>query len=239
MQQDFSHNSSLIRIAIVAKSRVVRTGLESMLSSSTNLETLNNSPLYDENLNSLEVVGSLANLDLQQLEGLKPDVVLIFWEDGEDESIASLKRQDFDSIALFDRWQFEAMGRNLRDEIDKMLRAGVRAILDAEASIEEITKAIETVAIGLIVIDPDFMNILLTPNNSRALSPSSTQSLTNRELEVLAMLAEGLGNKNIASRLNISEHTVKFHISSIFTKLDASSRTEAAIMGARQGLIVL
>jgi two-component system, NarL family, response regulator YdfI len=236
MQQSFSHNSNLIRVAIVAKSIVVRTGLESMLSSSTNLETLDRSPLYGENL---EVVGSIANLDLHQLEGLKPDVVLIFWEDGEDETIASLEMQDFNTIALFNHWQFEAMGRNLRDEIDKILRAGVRGILDAEASIEEIIKAIETVAIGLIVIDPDFLDFLLTPNHSPVLSPSSTQSLTNRELEVLAMLAEGLGNKNIARRLKISEHTVKFHISSIFSKLDASSRTEAAIMGARQGLIVL
>jgi len=53
------------------------------------------------------------------------------------------------------------------------------------------------------------------------------------------MLAEGVGNKAIARHLDISEHTVKFHISSIFSKLNASSRTEAVILGARQGLILL
>jgi DNA-binding NarL/FixJ family response regulator len=58
-------------------------------------------------------------------------------------------------------------------------------------------------------------------------------------VEVLQMLAEGLGNKAIARRLSISEHTVKFHIGSIFSKLNASSRTEAVILGARQGLILL
>ena len=65
------------------------------------------------------------------------------------------------------------------------------------------------------------------------------QALTPREIEVLGMLAEGLGNKEIAWRLQISEHTVKFHVASILSKLDASSRTEAVTVGFRQGLIML
>jgi DNA-binding CsgD family transcriptional regulator len=64
-------------------------------------------------------------------------------------------------------------------------------------------------------------------------------ALTPREIEVLGMLAEGLGNKSVARRLSISEHTVKFHVSSIFTKLNAKSRTEAVTLGARLGLIML
>jgi len=67
----------------------------------------------------------------------------------------------------------------------------------------------------------------------------SDQTLTPREIEVLRMVAEGLGNKEIASRLGISDHTVKFHISSIFAKLGASSRTEAVTVGIRQGLIMV
>ena len=65
------------------------------------------------------------------------------------------------------------------------------------------------------------------------------QPLTPREVEVLHMLAEGLGNKTIARRLGISEHTVKFHVGSIFSKLNASSRTEAVTVGVRQGLVML
>jgi DNA-binding CsgD family transcriptional regulator len=65
------------------------------------------------------------------------------------------------------------------------------------------------------------------------------QALTPREIEVLGMLAEGLGNKAIAWRLDISEHTVKFHVGSILAKLNASSRTEAVTLGIRQGLILL
>jgi DNA-binding CsgD family transcriptional regulator len=70
-----------------------------------------------------------------------------------------------------------------------------------------------------------------------AVAPASP--LTPREVEVLGMLAEGLGNKQIAARLGISEHTVKFHVASIFTKLHASSRTEAVTIGARAGVILL
>ncbi len=63
--------------------------------------------------------------------------------------------------------------------------------------------------------------------------------MTAREMEVLAMMADGLGNKIIASRLHISEHTVKFHITSIFAKLGAERRTEAVTIGIRHGLIPL
>ncbi|MCY7273178.1 MAG: response regulator transcription factor [Phormidesmis sp. CAN_BIN44] len=94
---------------------------------------------------------------------------------------------------------------------------------------------------GLTVLHPDVMETLLPvlPATTRPLSETPIQALTSREVEVLGMLAEGLGNKTIARRLTISEHTVKFHISSIFSKLNASSRTEAVILGARQGLIFI
>ena len=65
------------------------------------------------------------------------------------------------------------------------------------------------------------------------------EALTPRELEVFAMLAEGAGNKAIAWKLGISEHTVKFHVASIMSKLSATSRTEAVAIGIRRGLIML
>jgi DNA-binding CsgD family transcriptional regulator len=66
-----------------------------------------------------------------------------------------------------------------------------------------------------------------------------SEELTPREHEVLQLIAEGLPNKLIALKLGISEHTVKFHITSILGKLDAGSRTEAVRLGARRGLVVL
>ncbi|OLE97240.1 MAG: hypothetical protein AUG75_10685 [Cyanobacteria bacterium 13_1_20CM_4_61_6] len=121
------------------------------------------------------------------------------------------------------------------------LRVGVRALLPRRASGEEIIAAIEAVATGLIVIHPDTVGALqLVPSASkRAGAVIARQPLTPREIEVLGMIAEGLGNKIIAARLGISQHTVKFHIASIFVKLNAGSRTEAVTIGVRQGLILI
>ena len=65
------------------------------------------------------------------------------------------------------------------------------------------------------------------------------EELTPREVEVLSLLSEGIPNKTIARRLGISEHTVKFHVGSVLSKLGASSRTEAVTIAARRGLILL
>jgi DNA-binding CsgD family transcriptional regulator len=78
----------------------------------------------------------------------------------------------------------------------------------------------------------------IRPGQQSELDPSG-QILTPREIEVLRMIAEGLGNKEIASKLSISDHTVKFHISSIFAKLGASNRAEAVTLGIRHGLIMV
>jgi DNA-binding NarL/FixJ family response regulator len=121
------------------------------------------------------------------------------------------------------------------------LRAGVRAILSRNSTTEEILAAIQSAAAGLVVLQPDSLNSLLPirPPAPRSLHASSDQGLTQREMEVLGRMAEGPANKSIASRLGISQHTVKFHIRSILTKLHASSRTEAVTLGIRQGLIML
>jgi len=112
----------------------------------------------------------------------------------------------------------------------ELLRSGVRAVLPRDASPDQIIAGIEAAAAGLVVMRPED----LEPRSSKTSEP-----LTSRENEVLGMMAEGLANKEIAHRLGISEHTVKFHITSIMSKLNASSRTEAVMLGLRQGLILL
>nr|WP_242043558.1 response regulator transcription factor [Leptolyngbya sp. FACHB-671] len=101
---------------------------------------------------------------------------------------------------------------------------------------------VEAIAAGLVVLHPDVSDVLLQElpeSNEPVHSEDLDAPLTPREVEVLQLLATGLGNKAIARQLNISEHTVKFHISSIFSKLNASSRTEAVTLGMRQGLIFI
>src|SRR5262249_18354602 len=117
------------------------------------------------------------------------------------------------------------------------LRAGVRAALPPEATAAEVTAAIEAAAAGLIALPAD--DLASVSGLAGHETDAALQPLTARETEVLGMIAEGLGNKIIAARLGISDHTVKFHIASIFTKLGAGSRTEAVTIGVRRGLILI
>jgi DNA-binding NarL/FixJ family response regulator len=122
------------------------------------------------------------------------------------------------------------------------LRAGIHAIVSREPSAEELHLAISAADAGLVLLHPTSARGLLPA--ALAASESSDpgfepepEPLTARESEVLRLLGDGLGNKEIAARLSISEHTAKFHISSILGKLGASSRTEAVSQGIRRGLI--
>jgi two-component system, NarL family, response regulator YdfI len=125
--------------------------------------------------------------------------------------------------------------------------AAVRGVLPTWASVREIQAAVEAAAAGLIVFHPDVAeqagraaetgSAPHTTNLSRG--QQLGQQLSPREAEVLDLLAAGLGNKEIAKRLEISNHTVKFHVTSIFNKLGASSRAEAVAIGMRRGVIIL
>jgi DNA-binding NarL/FixJ family response regulator len=115
--------------------------------------------------------------------------------------------------------------------------------LRRDATPEEIAAALGAVAGGLITLDRRLAALLLQPPLPIAPTPERLtgpeEPLTARELEVLQLLAQGLPNKTIASRLHITEHTAKFHVSSILMKLGAASRTEAVTTAARRGLLIL
>jgi DNA-binding NarL/FixJ family response regulator len=124
-----------------------------------------------------------------------------------------------------------------------LLQSGLQAILPLDATTDEIILTIEAIASGLVVLHPEVSNALLgelpESNQPKVLSDALNAPLTPHEIEVLQLLAIGLSNKAIARKLYLSEHTVKFHISSIFTKLNASNRSEAVTLGMRQGLIFI
>lgn len=115
------------------------------------------------------------------------------------------------------------------------LRAGVRAVLPRELGAAEMIAAVEAAAAGLVVMHPGDLEALLPA--AHAVRP--VEALSPREIEVLGMMAEGISNKEIAARLGISEHTVKFHVASIMGKLHAGTRTEAVMLGVRTGLIMV
>ncbi len=202
----------MISLLVAASTAVIRAGLESLMASHPDIA----------------VVGRAAGrLDLlSKAEELQPDVVLLEADSREEDlrgTLQSLRAQY--AVVL------------LVDEVSAVyVRDGARAVLPHGSGAREILAAVEAVAAGLLVLHPDaFESLAAAPPHV----PASEQLLTAREIEVLRMLSEGLANKEIAWRLGISEHTVKFHVGSLFTKLHAGSRTEAVTLGVRQGLIFL
>ncbi|MGB2636609.1 MAG: response regulator transcription factor [Candidatus Acidiferrum sp.] len=125
------------------------------------------------------------------------------------------------------------------DSVNRAIRAGVRGILPAEVEAEQLAATLEAVVNGLVAIHPSEMQASRTTASSNADFVEAVEPLTARERDVLQMLSQGLGNKEIAVRLTISEHTVKFHVASILGKLGASTRTEAVSVALRRGLILL
>jgi two-component system nitrate/nitrite response regulator NarL len=116
------------------------------------------------------------------------------------------------------------------------LAAGARGVLLRDAGAPRIAAALRAAVHDLVVLDEELAAALLRPQ------PAATElvePLTARELEVLQLLSEGLSNKEIGSRLGISESTAKFHVNSIVGKLGAHGRTDAAVRAARLGLILL
>jgi DNA-binding NarL/FixJ family response regulator len=205
-----------VKVLVAADSAVVRAGLEALVRQTPSLSLAGG--VQPEHL--LEQIGELA-----------PDVVLVESTRGQEGTLEPLYRSGPAFVLLAEDEDIATIGAELR--------SGLRAALPRRASAEEIVAAIEAAAQGLVVLHPDILTALQRTEPGRRSPGELDGSLTAREIEVLGMLAEGLANKNIAYRLGISEHTVKFHITSIFTKLNASSRAEAVAIGMRQGLILL
>jgi DNA-binding NarL/FixJ family response regulator len=126
------------------------------------------------------------------------------------------------------------------------LQASIHAVISRDATAEDMQMALQAAEAGFVLLHPTSVRGLLQDSsladtNDLAVDGLSEdgirEDLTTRESEVLRLVSMGLGNKEIAARLAISEHTAKFHISSILSKLQAGSRTEAVSLGIRKGLI--
>ncbi len=113
------------------------------------------------------------------------------------------------------------------------LRRGARAVLSRDTSAPRLRIAADAVREGLLVLEPEAGTRLVGEDAGLSVT------LTERELEVVELLAEGLSNRAIATELGISEHTAKFHVASVLDKLDATTRTEAVVRAARSGLLSL
>ena len=182
---------------------------------------------------------------LVSLLGLEPDFSVAAQGTGPEDN--ALRRADASAELLLwdvgaasaergalDRTPTLALVRDEESALD-LLRAGALGVLLRNADGERLVAALRALALGIGVFDPTLVRSLLV---TRA-APADNTVFTPRESEVLALMAEGLSNKLIADRLKISDHTAKFHVNAILNKLGAETRTEAVVMAARRGLLML
>lgn len=139
------------------------------------------------------------------------------------------------------KWKVKVLMLTIHNEVDYLLKAiedhGCDGYVLKDSDIGVLKKAIDSVYNGEIFIQPDLIPILNEGLISREETSQSLEGLTKREIEVLKLITEGLFNKEIAYKLDISERTVKNHVSNIFKKINASDRTQAAVFAIRHGLV--
>jgi len=211
----------VIRVLIVAPALRARRALESRLTP-----------------RSFEIAGSFATLEAVSgvFEGQGDAILLEAGESVRSEVVEALEQTGLASqtpiVALLEEATSEVVA--------ELLALGVRAILPADADPEQIAIALAGAVRNLVVL-PRRDAALTRPAGISARNPPDElpEPLTPREREVLRLLASGLGNKEIGVKLEISEHTAKFHVASILGKLGASTRAEAVSLGMRHGLILL
>ena len=130
----------------------------------------------------------------------------------------------------------------VHNEVEYLIKAvdiGVDGYILKDSESAELKKAINAVVSGENYIQPSLIPALNNRLVSRDVDIEKIESLTKRELEVLIQVANGMFNKEIATSLNISERTVKNHISNIFKKIDVSDRTQAAVFAIKNDIIKL
>jgi DNA-binding NarL/FixJ family response regulator len=223
------------RVCIVAGYASVRAGLHALLADVPEIEPVG----------AVEGVGDvLARL----LPEWRPEVILLDTTgDSRGQNLADL----IDLLQVTHRSvAISVIGEEAERELPCLTRAELLgwSYLLREADGPQIVQAVLAAASGLIVLDRTLAGDMAIGEARRTNAERKPidrsdelpgEALTPREIEVLELMAEGLPNKIIATRLNISLHTAKFHVAQILGKLDAGSRTEAVTIGARRGYVML
>jgi DNA-binding NarL/FixJ family response regulator len=212
----------VIRVVVVDDHAVVRRGLFAFLESEEDIEVVGDASGADD---ALDV---LAELDSR---GRRPHVVLMDLQMEPVDGIESTRR----IRALYD--DVEVVALTSFDEEDRVrgaLEAGASGYLLKDADVEEVAVAVRAAHRGELQLDPAVARRLTA--SLRSGPAGGKASLTAREIDVLRLLGEGHANKSIAATLGITERTARTHVSKILAKLKLSSRTQAALWAAREGI---
>lgn len=187
---------------------------------------------------SIEVISEAANgvECLEKLEKELPEVLLLdinMPEKNGLEVLEEIKRRSYDVRVLI---------LTVHNELEYLIKAvdiGVDGYILKESESAELKRAIQTVVSGENYIQASLIPALNNRLANRDIDKDKIESLTSREMEVLVRVANGMINKEIATSLNISERTVKNHVSNIFKKIDVSDRTQAAVFAIRNNIVTL
>lgn len=187
---------------------------------------------------SIKIVGEASNGEecLNKLEEFNPEVLLLDINMPEKNGIDVLKQMKADQS------QIRVLILTVHNELEYLISAvdiGVDGYILKDSESSELKKAIRVVRDGESYIQPKLIPAMNNQLINRDADKDKIASLTNRELEVLVQVANGMFNKEIATSLNISERTVKNHISNIFKKIDVSDRTQAAVFAIKNNIIKL
>jgi NarL family two-component system response regulator LiaR len=208
-----------IKVMIVDDHPLVRHGLKTVFEAYDDIE------LVAEAENGKEAV--------EICEKYNPDIVIMDMVmpilDGAEATIQLLKK--FPDIKVIALTSF-----NDKDLIKKSLKAGAVSFILKNISGSKLVKIIKDVHKGKFVLSPHATKILLTELREKS---DENIKLTSREKEILALIVEGLSNKEIAKRLFLSNSTIQFHVSNVLSKLGVSKRTEAAYLALKQKLVEL
>lgn len=211
-----------IRVMITDDHSLIREGLKQLLEFDGSIE------IVSEASNGVEC--------LEKLQECNPEVLLLDINMPEKNGIEVLKQMKADDLKV------KVLILTVHNEMDYLMKAidiGVDGYILKDSESSELKKAIKAVRDGENYIQPSLIPALNSQLLSRDTDKDKISLLTNRELEVLVQVANGMFNKEIATNLNISERTVKNHISNIFKKIDVSDRTQAAVFAIKNNIIKL
>jgi two-component system, NarL family, response regulator YdfI len=222
VQCNHDDEDKLIQVIIIAPGIAARAGLKALLSE-------------DPQIN---IVAEAADLD--ETDERLPEADVLVWLPGSSTDFDTA----LDSFSKLSAGEPPALLMVHDDPavLELLVRLSVKVwgLLSIEATHAELIAGVQALNEGLAVIHPAWASQLVKlPEMGRNGHERGVEELTARELEILQLLALGLTNKQIASRLRISAHTVKFHISTIFSKLGTTNRVETVNLGLKKGLIVL
>jgi two-component system, NarL family, response regulator DegU len=180
----------------------------------------------------IEIVAGADTVDLQKIAASRPDVVLFdvdFHKGDPAETIKTLK-EAYPSVRICLLSMFPQ-----QELLSRSLLFGVEGYVVKDISPADLVKALFTIADGNVYVDPSLGGNMLRRLSSNRFK-SHPNELSDRETDVIRLIALGLSNKQISNKLFLSEKTVKNHISRIFSKLDVSARTQAAVYAIKNGI---